>query len=161
MSKKERLHWIDIAKGLMIIGMILNHIPNYTLKASLEFHLPWWLIGNIFGVFTMQTFFLLSGYTSNFNIGFKPFFVKLCKGLLIPYFSFTILFKIIGILFLGEGIFEQIGDENIFFLIEGYWFLTALFVAKLILYGLVKISKDSLIAVMGGGNCYNYDRFWY
>ena len=98
----------------------------------------------------MQTFFLLSGYTSNFNMGFKLFFIKLCKGLLIPYFSFTILFKFIGILFLGEGIFEQIGDENMFFLLEGFWFLSALFLAKLILYGLVKVSRDSLIAVMGG-----------
>ena len=150
MSKKERLHWIDIAKGLMIIGMILNHIPNFTSKAGFGFNAPWWLIGHFYGVFTMQTFFLLSGYTSNFNIGFKPFLVKLCKGLLIPYFSFTILFKFIGILFLGEGIFEQIGDENMFFLLEGFWFLSALFLAKLILYGFVKVSRDSLIAVMGG-----------
>lgn len=150
MSKKERLHWIDIAKGLMIIGMILNHIPNFTSKAGFEFNAPWWLIGHIYGVFTMQTFFLLSGYTSNFSIGFTPFFVKLCKGLLIPYFSFTILFKIIRMLFLGEGIFEEIGDESIFFLLEGFWFLSALFLAKLIIYGLVKASKDTLISVMGG-----------
>lgn len=140
---KERIHWIDIAKGLMIIGMILNHIPNYSLRGGgmiLDF--PWSILGAVYGRFTMQAFFILSGITMGLNNNFQTFIVKQIKSLLIPYMSFTIICKIIEILFFDEGLFVTIGSERFHFIMEGYWFLSSLFIGKMIVYLLNKISSN-------------------
>ena len=80
---KERVHWIDVAKGLMMIGMVLNHIINYSAKMGVDISsFPWGEVGSVYGVFTMQSFFILSGYTTNFNHKFKTFMWKQVKGLL-------------------------------------------------------------------------------
>lgn len=90
---RERVHWIDIAKGLMILGMVLNHIPilcgsNGVVLSSF----PWGMtLGNAYGVFTMQSFFVLSGYTSNFDQTPSVFFIKQIKGLILPYVTFTLV----------------------------------------------------------------------
>ena len=53
---KDRIHWIDIAKGLMIIGMVLNHIPYCNRLGVNISSFPWWLtFGNAYGGFTMQS----------------------------------------------------------------------------------------------------------
>lgn len=148
---KERVHWIDIAKGLMIIGMVLNHIINYSAKMGVDISaFPWPHIGSAYGVFTMQSFFILSGYTTNFNQDFKTFMWKQVKGLLIPYVSFMIIFSTIANFVWGEPFVEEMYGEKYFFLVEGFWFLSALFVAKVLMYFISKISKRKIIELGGG-----------
>ena len=125
----KRVNWIDIAKGLMIIGMVLNHIPNYCNRLGVDisfFSGIWGLtFGHAYGVFTMQSFFILSGYTTNFDHGFLLFLKKQVKGLLIPYASVTLLFGLIGYLAWDEAFYIDVFGEKWNFLIESYWFLTA------------------------------------
>ena len=80
---KERVHWIDVAKGLMMIGMVLNHIINYSAKVGVDISsVPWGEVGSVYGVFTMQSFFILSGDNTNLNNKFNNFMWKQVKGLI-------------------------------------------------------------------------------
>lgn len=141
----ERIHWVDIAKGLMIIGMVLNHIPgvcsNYGIDISSFKFGP---IGYVYGVFTMQTFFLLSGYTSNFDKGFGEFLKKQIKSLIIPYIFFLPLIFVIV-----KKMTMEVFGENYLLFVEGYWFLTALFLAKILAYALHRINNQILEWVGG------------
>ncbi len=140
---KERVHWIDIAKGLMIIGMILNHVPNYSMKMGYDIsQLRWFLIGSFYGKFTMQTFFLLAGLTLNMNYNFRQFLWKNIKGLVIPYFFFCVVCQIFDHFLWNESFYYNMNGESFIFLLEGFWFLSALFVAKILLYLLNKISSS-------------------
>ena len=148
---KERVHWIDVAKGLMMIGMVLNHIINYSAKMGVDISsFPWGEVGSVYGVFTMQSFFILSGNTTNFNHKFKTFMWKQVKGLLVPYVSFMLICSLIAYLVWGEPLVEEMYGENYFFLVEGYWFLTALFLAKVIMFLISKVSKSKVIELCGG-----------
>lgn len=132
----DRIHWIDVAKGLMIIGVVLNHIPNLCTRQGVNISsFPWWItFGSAYGVFTMQSFFILSGYTSHFDIGPLPFLWKQVKALLFPYVSFTLICFGFEHLYFNEPFYLDCFGEEYFFLVEGYWFLTALFLAKILVY---------------------------
>lgn len=149
---KDRIHWIDIAKGLMIIGMVLNHIPNYCNRLEVDMSsFPWWLtFGNAYGVFTMQSFFILSGYTTNFNQDFKTFMLKQVKGLLIPYMTFTVFCSIIAYYAWSTPFFIDCYGERWNFIMESYWFLTALFFAKVLIFLINKITKCKIVELGGG-----------
>lgn len=152
---KGRVHWIDIARGLMIIGMVLNHIINYSAKNGVDISIfPWSHIGCAYGVFTMQSFFILSGYTTNFNQTFKAFFWRQIKGLIIPYFTFSIICSIIAYFMWDTPFYIDCYGERWFFLVESYWFLTALFVAKMLMFLIGKVSKSKRIELLFGGGCW-------
>mgnify|MGYP001383621270 CR=1 FL=1 len=134
---KNRLHYIDVAKGLLILMVIFQHIyviagiDGYKSESLKDLGgISYFYIG-----FYMQAFFLLNGFTSNFNKPFKQFLIGSFKGLIIPYISFTIMFKLLdGICFGDWSLWKTVaqGDQIWFFLDESYWFLTALFLARLI-----------------------------
>ena len=112
----------------MIIGMVLNHIPYCNRLGVNISSFPWWLtFGNAYGGFTMQSFFILSGYTTNFNQEFWSFYLKQIKGLLIPYVTFTLICSAIAHFAWGDSFYVNCFGERWFFLMESYWFLTALF----------------------------------
>ena len=150
---KNRIHWIDVAKGLMIIGMVLNHIANYGHRMGVDLYtFPWnFTIGHAYGVFTMQSFFILSGYTLNCNQDVWTFLKKQIKSLLIPYFSFTIVFSLLALIAWGDSLIIDCYGERWSFLVESYWFLTALFVAKVAVFFLHKLTKNNNLMVLGGG----------
>lgn len=82
---KSRQEWVDIAKGLGIIAVVMGHSGN----AVITHYLSW---------FHMPLFFMLSGYF------FKPIepkvFLSWCnniaKRLLVPYFSYGIVIVLIA-----------------------------------------------------------------
>lgn len=149
---KERLHWVDIAKGLMIVGMVANHIPNICNGNSINLSsFPWWIIGGAYGVFTMQSFFILSGYTSNFEQNTWTFLKKQVKGLLLPYLTFTIICTGFSYLKWGDAFIYTSFGEECFFLFDGFWFLTALFVAKVLAFFMHKLFKNKALLEVGGG----------
>lgn len=87
---KKRIGWIDIARGIAIICVIIGHsmgkyYPNYLVKLIYAFHIP--------------IFFILSGYL------YRPkkvnnFFHSSWFNLLIPYITTVILELILYSLFL-------------------------------------------------------------
>lgn len=77
-SKTERLAYIDVARGFVIILMLIGHAnaPDPLVKAIFGFHMPF--------------FFILSGFLYNkakwSELGFKKFTVSKFKAYIVPYF---------------------------------------------------------------------------
>jgi len=84
--EKERIDWIDLAKGFGMLLVIFAHVGQFSIISFfiVSFHMPF--------------FFLISGYTfSNKKYpNFTAFVKKRIKTLIIPYLCFSLL----GYLFL-------------------------------------------------------------
>ena len=82
MSKKNnvRIGYIDVAKFFFIVAIVLGHALNDGVLRMyvFSFHVP--------------AFFFISGYTSKgIDRKFSEYLIKRVKGILIPYFAFSIL----------------------------------------------------------------------
>ena len=143
-SVKERIHWIDIAKGILIILVVYGHLDffsdyfagtsAYNWKGTTNFmFLPWY----------MPAFFIITGLCSNFEVPIFCFVKNNFKSLIIPSFLIGSFLVFWLDLFLREGI-----SIRNFFAIDyreailvgggGAWFLSALFLSKVI-YRLLRI----------------------
>lgn len=139
---KERLDWLDIAKGIAILLVIVGHTvsnPSPIRQIIFSFHMP--------------LFFVLAGYTFRA----KPWVEMLkssCTRLLVPYFLVAMswwvpyslmtgasidgatLFSGVGMLVFASGTavpgfgFDAVGMS---------WFLMALFVSRLLLNALLML----------------------
>ncbi len=80
MEKKERLVWLDVAKGIAIILMVLGHsgLPSVINNFIFAFHMPF--------------FFIASGLVTAFSkdISFGQFTIRKIRGLLVPFFWYSI-----------------------------------------------------------------------
>ena len=121
----KRIHYLDYAKGIAIILVVLGHIfSGGNIKTYIySFHMP--------------LFFIISGYLFNYsNVkSFKEFINKKIKAYLIPYVTFSII-NILGyyllsglsLIVLRNNLLETI----IFCGIGALWFLPILFIAETI-----------------------------
>ena len=90
--QKTRLHYVDIAKGLLILMVIIHHIPQYYLTNGHNNYLKYMDDNSfIYSSFFMASFFILSGYVSNFSKPFIAFSIKNFKSLMVPSFAFTMI----------------------------------------------------------------------
>ena len=140
---RERIHWVDVAKGLLILLVVYGHLDwiaatkcgteafNYKGQTNFMF-LPYY----------MPAFFILTGLCSNFaqpTISFlkKNFLLLIIPNMLIGVF----LYRWID-LFLNENLsvhnFMEVDYVHIL-LTTGGWFLPALFISKCMVYGLLRI----------------------
>ena len=120
----RRIEWIDVLKGILIILMIMGHVPNLARRMAYDdtnYHY-FYIILAVYGCFFMQTFFMLTGLTTNFNIPFRKFAIKQLKQIVLPYISFCIIAKTIGLIFFNDSIYVKVAGQSIFFIYEGYWF---------------------------------------
>lgn len=121
----KRITYLDVAKGLLILLVIYDHLPDVylTLLERDNLFIEYLNEGQwIYKLFFMPAFFCITGMCSNFNKKFHPFLISNFKTLIIPNLVFSVLLNpvdpnILKILLLGGGAF---------------WFLTALFLAKVI-----------------------------
>ncbi|WYP26232.1 acyltransferase family protein [Alkalihalobacillus sp. FSL W8-0930] len=143
----QRVKWIDVAKGIGIILVVLSHAPvNDTLKSFLfAFHMP--------------LFFYLSG------IVFKPsslpigaFVWKKARGLLLPYFIFSFITYVFWFYVTRNFPFTSGDDVDPIVPFSGIfistpvdyqltynpaiWFLTCLFVVELLYYFTHRICRN-------------------
>ena len=149
---KNRYKFIDIARGISIISIVIGHIiVNCNELYS---------IYKFFLSFNVIVFFFLSGLTFNVDIRFDKFLSKKILRLLVPYFLFAFLF-LIPYLFFGENISSSLGQDEssfkafslikeIFYGVgEGnrlkqnssLWFIPALFTTEIIYYFICKIDS--------------------
>lgn len=133
-SIKKRLHYIDIAKGLLITMLMFSHtlwwstvlgIENYWFS-SFGFYAKAWTC------FFMPAFFIITGLCSNFDKSFSQFLLQNSKTLLFPAFI-PLMIHFLHYRDLSETL------QKLLFFLGDYWFLTALFFSKL-LYWLLKKS---------------------
>lgn len=130
---KRRIPYIDVAKGILILLVIYDHLPDvfmYLLKMSnthVESLNEWqW----VYKLYFMPAFFCITGMCSNFHKDFYTFIWSNFKILIIPNIVWgVILNHDFGGVFLHGG---------------GFWFLSALFVSKMSYYTIVKYLDNFL-----------------
>lgn len=70
----KRINWIDMAKGLAIVCVVLGHSGYSTIELFVNsFHMP--------------LFFIIAGYTFNSKKDASSFITQKSIRLLLPYFS--------------------------------------------------------------------------
>ena len=156
-ATQNRLHYIDVAKGVAIILVVLHHDILGTYASShgtnmtasmLQDAQYYWLVP-----YFMPVFFMLTGYCSNFGKSLKPFTTSLLLSIGLPIFFFDIIPYNIE-LYLALPFNEwlcQIPSSLLRFVRYSYWFLRALFVAKLLYWGISRVCsgvKKSIVVVV-------------
>lgn len=141
---KERVHWIDISKGIAIICVFLGH----TVSSPSE-------ISHFVYSFHMPLFFLLSGYCFSARRKFGDFVLTKLKTIVLPIFTLgltgAVFVSALSRYFNHEVIdwkwvflnpFVQYKEHSLL------WYLAALFVALIIFYGLTKLLKDKSLPLV-------------
>ena len=122
---KERIKWVDVAKGWGIILVIYGHVANdYLFFWLYSFHVP--------------LFFFLSGYFFNPQKKPKEFYKSKAKGLLLPYLTLGIPLFLVNLYFGFEPI-EPLKGYLIQQRASTLWFIAALFMQFMIAYLLYQI----------------------
>ncbi len=157
---KKRIQWIDIAKGIAILAVIIGH----TVPHRGYFKLLWSFIFS----FHMPLFFIVSGYLFN-ESSFKGIIRKNFKRMIVPYlitfgtysiyvaytceesFISSILKSLISIVY-GSG--KAVEALPCIQSVGALWFLVALFFSTILFNLILKIVKDKdriteLAIVMG------------
>ena len=142
---KERDHSLDMAKGFLMAFLIVHHLYDTGRSAGIDnpvLDAIRVVQPSLFVCYFMPTFFLITGMCSNFDKKIKDFFVNQFKTLLMPAFVFILLFHF----FMGEPIKTCFGHiMRLFRDGKDYWFLLALFEAKLFYFFINKyIDRDYL-----------------
>lgn len=147
---KTRETWVDIAKGIGIILVIMGHAncPNLPHGIIYSFHMPLF--------FFLSGLFISRQCENNFRIYLKKNF----KSLLLPYFYFNIIsiafYYTMSIMFHKELLIGNVQDNLIGIFVgmrfgspyhHVLWFLPCLFFAKMLAYPIFKLSKIQF----GGG----------
>ena len=146
-QQKIRIPFIDTTKGFLIIFLVFHHIVNMAKDMmpieNLEFITQW---DKLYVPYFMQAFFFITGYCSSFNKKTKYFLYSNAKSLLIPLLVFCILNQFFSWAINGDDFwFVTVLDIRFFFVTELYWFLSALFIAKILLFAITRISSKTKI----------------
>lgn len=149
MPKKERMHYLDLLKGIGIVLVVLGHnsFHDYVMQAIYFFHMP--------------LFFVISGFLDKLEgVSFGDYFRKKMKRLMYPYITFGVLIIIYNTLFdiLSGGrssakLMKRIAAlaygnliwENNSEYIGTLWFLAGLFCSGMIAYGIYHASGKSRV----------------
>lgn len=127
MTRKERIRWIDVLKGILLILICIGHLGD----------LPWWISPLISptSMFYVPMFFVLSGYLLSVEgRDFKSFVKRKIETLLVPYIFFSVFFFVLDWNTWLHPIMDTLHNLHRF-LIEGtgcakaspLWFVMALF----------------------------------
>lgn len=142
--KQERMHYIDMLKGIAIVLVVLGHnsFSDYATQAIYLFHMP--------------LFFVISGFLDRLEgINFGDYVRKKLRRLMYPYITFGILIMVYNTLFdalsgkrslvkllkrIGAIAYGNLIWENNSEYIGTLWFLAGLFCSGIIAYVIYHIS---------------------
>ena len=135
-TSKQRISWIDMAKGYGTILVIFAHIHYGLLRTWIyTFHMP--------------LFFFLSGYVFKENYGFGEFLKKKVKTIVIPYFCLGLPMVLYEAWRISGGRKEQL-SQSMWSLFKDLvrqerlwtlWFISCLFCLNILFYVLVKVCR--------------------
>lgn len=140
---KERELWVDVVKGLAILGVVLQHsfqrtINYYGMEDSVWLNISNTLINSV----NMQWFFAVSGYVYFLRrdkyLKDTRFFVKTrFVDLIIPYLIFGPVIWL-GKFLLSAYVHKQVGIENLLEMfykpVAFMWFIYALFFIEVLIF---------------------------
>lgn len=146
MIVNERICYFDVAKGILILFLVMSHfgiaLNHAGIDAENSFFLPWYYPQPLYIVFFMQCFFIISGFFSKFDLDARLFFKKLVKQLLIPWVFFEIVRVSFGA---SQGEFQNLFPAKEY---STLWFLNALLFAKLICWLINQSTKSKHIMLI-------------
>lgn len=93
---KKRIEWIDIAKGIGMICVLIGHSESS-------------ILGNFVYLFHMPLFFFLAGYVYNDSQSNTPmkFFIKRIKSIYLPFIIYSTVFLICHNVFYRLNIYDS------------------------------------------------------
>ena len=139
-DNENRIEWVDILKGILIISVIVAHS---TTSSDVD---------RFTRLFNMPVFFIVSGYLMRIGDSFEPlqWTKKKLVSLMVPYICWFVLCSAIdGVLSLRWLLYGIYGGRN-----TGgvYWFITVLFIGEMLVYVIEhKAGKKKLLCY---GACY-------
>ena len=149
-TKKERLHYFDIAKGILILLLFVYHFRSATRNAGLHnsfFSLitSW---ESIYAAFFMQCFFIISGYCSSFDIGLVSFLKKIAKQLIIPWIVFELFQATFWALYYSDFTINRYLSFLFTEPCTTLWFLNALAFSKIFVFVLMRYFNNNTILIV-------------
>lgn len=138
MDTKDRIHYYDIARGLLIIMVVFYHTM---LRVDIPLATHVW---NQFAFisFFMAGFFLITGLVTNFSRdNWLQFIWKKFKGIIIPTMTFLFIQNWLPFFFDSSAIPQDFGFPIDFFQGKMPWFISALFFSLIINYALIRYVK--------------------
>ena len=142
----SRLLWLDVAKGITIILMILGHTS-----------IPWYVSNFIFA-FHMPLFFMASGWCTNWAKDYYgAFILRKLRTLGIPLLAYSV--AVIFIAWLAE--YQEIGLRGV--LVKGWegyalWFVPVLFFSLVMAKSIMCFINETwfryticVLLILGGG----------
>lgn len=155
---KQRIEWIDTAKGICIILVVLYHSLIHT---HADYLLRNTNVENFLCAFRMPLYFALSGIFFKTYCSFDNFVIRKVNKLIVPFMFFYLLGSIFMPLlleFLSINLFPKYTlNELIIDCLYNHcrringplWFLPCLFLSNLFFYIIVKTSKNIIHIVFG------------
>lgn len=166
MQERKRIEWIDVAKGIAMICVILVHVEEHFMP-------PGTLVSTKIPIYTfhMPLFFFVSGYLFTMKDSFGEFLKNKCRRILIPYVCLGILQALFQGFWQGRNPFgEPWFQSGVFWgnlwglLIQKrmwtFWFIACLFWLNLLFYVIVRYVKKEkvralvVILITAAGICY-------
>ena len=147
-GSSSRIRWVDVAKGILILLLLLSHLPSATNRLHIDRSL-FWFINNwsiIYVSFYMQAFLFLSGFCSSFSKPLYLFCEGLFRQLILPFFLFETIILI-------EYSFWTLHEFSIKWILDFWissngthlWFLNALVFSKVFIYCFIRLCKSNTI----------------
>lgn len=138
-QNKNRIDWIDMAKGYGMLAVIIAHIVY-------SGPLHEWIY-----TFHMPLFFFLSGYVFSNKDKFDLFIKKKAKSLLIPYFTlgipmvaFKVLYSLYQKTFTIDSTIELVKNFVFQKRLWTLWYIACLFFLNVIFYLITKFAKKNI-----------------
>ena len=163
MSEKKRIDWVDVAKGIAMICVILVHVEEHFMPAGT-------LVSTKIPIYTfhMPLFFFMSGYLFSMKNSFGEFLKNKCRRILIPYVCLGVILALFDTYWNGRNPFGDpwfsadafTGRLMALLTQERYWtlwFIACLFWLNILFYVIVRLVKNEkvraivvvIIAVVG------------
>ena len=133
--KQSRLDYMDLAKGIGILAVILGHVYKNTVFGTLlySFHLP--------------LFFLISGYFFHYIPDFWVFLGKKLRNYLIPYAGCSLFLAAFHFVY-SKGDLASTGELLLKFVVQKrystLWFLAALLLAEILFWFVCRFCEKNL-----------------
>lgn len=146
MEKNNRLDYLDIAKGIGIILVVLAHVYAFNPEIAVSRgKIVTWIYS-----FHMPLFFIIAGMLTKYKnkVDIKKTIISRIKGLLIPYFFFSLISIFIFSLMADfeKSVIKELFRVTILGIgIETLWFLPALFFSDIIFVLMKKIVKNDYV----------------
>lgn len=141
----NRIHSIDIAKGILILLLPIQHYWSALSRLNLSTNYDWIILKYQFIVacFFMCAFFVISGICSNFDKSENEFWKGNIKGIVLPYITFTIIDNFPELI--QHGTMNKLYDSFVNYPTHcNFWFLFALLGSKTIVYYLLRITRNDI-----------------